>query len=120
MAKVTTAAPSADTPSATVKAIFRSLRSSSRQGSRFMRGMSVEAPQCEAAGREERRGIALYGLGLGAGGQFHLAQGIALLGRDTHPAGDHIGDARDVGAATADHDLLRLLAAGARGQVELQ
>src|SRR5215475_9888521 len=109
MAKVTTAAPRADTPIATPKAIFRSLRSSSRQGSRFMRGMSVEAPQCEPTGCQQRRGIALNGLGLGPGGQFHLAQGIALFGRNTHPAGNHVGHARDVGATAADHDLLRLL-----------
>src|SRR5882757_3552258 len=109
-ANVTSAPPRADTPSATVKASLRSLRSSSRQGSRFMRGMSVEAPQCEPAGREKRRGIALDGLGLGAGGQFHLAERIALLGRDPDPAGDDVGHARDVGATTADHDLLRLLA----------
>src|SRR3954471_22168155 len=119
-AKVTTMAPRADTPSATMKAIFRSLRSSSRQGSRFMRGMSVEAPQCESAGREKRRGIALHGLGLRAGGQFHLAQGVPLLGRNAHPAGNHIRDSGNVGAATADHDLLRLLPTRPGSQVELQ
>src|SRR2546423_12069858 len=113
MANVTTAAPSADAPSATVKASFRSLRSSSRHGSRFMRGMSVETPQCEATGREERRGIALHGLRLGAGRQLHLAERIAFLRRDTHPAGDDIGHSGDVGAAAADHDLLGLLAARA-------
>src|SRR3979409_2354142 len=106
MANVTTPAASADTPSATVKATLRSLRSCSRQGSRFMRGMSVETPQCEAAGREERRGIALHGLGLGAGGQLHLAEGVALFGCDADAARDHVSHARNVGAAAADHDLL--------------
>src|ERR1700730_14418750 len=120
MANVTTPAASADTPSATVKATFRSLRSCSRQGSRFMRGMSVETPQCEATGREERRSIALHCLSLGAGGQLHLSERIALLRRNAHPAGDDIGHARNVGAAAADHDLLRLLAARDGCQVELQ
>src|SRR3984893_3107637 len=104
-------------PNATVKATFRSLRSSSRQGSRFMRGMSVETPQCEAAGREERRGIALHGLCLGAGGQLHLSERIAFLSRTAHPARDPIGNAGNVGAAAADHDLLGLLAARAGCQV---
>ena len=55
---------------------------SSRQGSRFMRGMSVETPQGEATGGQERRGVALHGLRLGARGQLHLAERVALLGRD--------------------------------------
>src|SRR5579862_546482 len=94
------------TPKETAKASLRSLRCSSRHGSRFMRGMSVEAPQCETTGSQERRGIALHGLRLGAGGQLHLAERIALLGGDAHPARNDVGDARDVGAAAAHQDLL--------------
>src|SRR5262249_38750624 len=95
---------------ATVNASLRSLRCSSRQGSRFMRGMSVETPQCEAAGREQRRGIALHGLSLGAGGQLHLAERIAFFRRDADAARNDIRDAGNVGAAATDHDLLGLLA----------
>jgi hypothetical protein len=51
------------------------------------------------------------GLRLRARGQLHLAERIALLGGDADAAGDDVGDARDVGAAAADQDLLRLLAA---------
>ena len=79
-----------------------------------MRGMSVETPQCEAAGGQQRRGVALHGLRLGARGQFHLAERVALLGGDADAALDHIRDARDVGAAAADQDLLRLLAPASR------
>src|SRR6185437_12700926 len=107
-------------PRATMNLTLRSLRSSSRQGSRFMRGMSVEAPQCEATSREQGGGIALHGLRFGAGGQFHLSEWIAFFRLDAYAAGDHVGNARNVGAAAADDDLLRLLAARAGGQVELQ
>ncbi len=73
-----------------------------------MRGMSVEASQRKAAGGEQGRGVALHRLGLGAGGELHLAERIALLGGDADAAGDHVGDARNVGAAAADQDLLGL------------
>src|SRR4051812_30137461 len=96
---------------ATTNASFRSLRSSSRQGSRFMRGISVEAPQGETAGGQKCRGIALHRLCLGARREFHLSERIALLGRDTHPARDDVRDARNVGAATAHQNFFRLLAA---------
>src|SRR5688572_17920067 len=89
-------------PSDTVKASLRSLRCSARQGSRFMRGMSVETPQGEPAGGEEGSGIALHGLRLGAGRQFHLAERIALLRGNAHAARDHIRHARDVRATAAD------------------
>src|SRR5579862_1947055 len=108
------------TPSATRKASLRSLRWPSRQGSRFMRGISVETPQCEPARRQERGGIALHRLRLGTGRQLHLAERIALLGGDPYAAGNHFGDARDVGAAAAHQDLLGLLAPRAGCEIELQ
>src|SRR5215213_5946995 len=114
-----TAAP-VPAPSATMKAILRSLRCASRQGSRFIRGISVEAPQCEATGGEQCRGITLYGLRLGARGQSHLAEWIALLSGNSDAARNDVGNPRNVCAAAADQDLLRLLASGARGEVELQ
>src|SRR5215475_8238850 len=119
-AKEVTPAATAATPSATRNASLRSLRWPSRQGSRFIRGMSVETPQGEATGGKERRGVALHRLRLGARGQSHLAERVALLGGDTHAAGNHFGDAGDVGAAAAHQDLLRLLAPRAGGEIELQ
>src|SRR6185437_1390817 len=107
-------------PSAIVKWTLRSRRSASRQGSRFMRGISVEAPQRETAGGEERRGVALDRLRLGSRGEPHLAERVAALGSDPDTARDHVGDARDVRAAAADENLLRLLAPGPRSEVELQ
>src|SRR5215813_6404021 len=104
MANVTNTAASAAMPTATANATLRSLRSSSRQGSRFMRGISVETPQGEATGGEERSGIALHGLSLGAGGQLHLPERITLLGGNTDAARNHISHARDVGATATDHD----------------
>src|SRR5689334_15201957 len=120
MANVTRAAASADTPNATTNASLRSLRCSSRQGSRFMRGMSVETPQSEAARREERGGVTLDGLSLGARRQLHLSERVAFLRRDADAARNHVGHPRDIGAAAADHDLLGLLTPRAGGQVELQ
>src|SRR5262247_1374899 len=105
-----TAAPVA-APNPTKKASLRSLRCSSRHGSRFMRGMSVETPQCEAASRQQSRGVALHGLRLGAGGQLHLTERIAFLGRDTHTTRDDVGHAGNVGATAADQDFFGLLAA---------
>src|SRR5579863_3802743 len=104
-------------PSATRKWSLRSLRSPSRQGSRFMRGISVETPQCESAGGQQRRGIALHRLRLGARGQLHLAERVALFGGNAHAAGNYLGHTRDVGAAAAHQDLLRLLAPGTGGEI---
>src|ERR1700760_2772171 len=113
--KAMAAATSVAAPSPMRNCIWRSRRCASRQGRRFIRGMSVEAPQGEAAGRQQRRGVALDRLGPGAGGQFHLAERIALLGGNADAAGDHVGDAGDVGAATAYQQLLRLLTPGGGG-----
>src|SRR2546430_4393987 len=82
--------------------------------------MSVKTPQCEPTGCQQCRGIALYRLRLGARGQLHLTERVALLGRNSHAAGDHLRHARDVGAATAHQDLFRLLAPGAGREVKLQ
>src|SRR5215470_3161651 len=112
---MTASAPAATVapPSATMKWSLRSRRCSARQGSRFMRGMSVETPQSEATGRQQGGGVALHGLRLRARGELHLSERIALLGRDADAARDHVGDPGDVGAAAAHQDLLRLLATGA-------
>src|SRR5271170_6392236 len=107
-------------PSHTRKVTRRSLRSWSRQGSRFMRGISVEAPQGQTAGGQQRRRITLHGLGAGARRKFHLAERIALFGRDTHAALDDIGDAGHVTAPAADQNFFRLFAAAARSQIELE
>ena len=96
------------------------LRSASRQGSRLILGMSVEAPQRQTARRQQRGRVLLHALRLGARRNLHLAERIAALGGDADPARDHVGDARNVGAAAADQDLLGLLAAGAGGEEELQ
>src|SRR5215470_10582363 len=101
----TTAEPS----SATKNSFLRCWRSSARQGSRFMRGISVEAPQRETAGGQQRRGIAIHALRLGARRDLHLSERIADLRLDPDAAADHVGDARDVRAAAADQDLVRLL-----------
>src|SRR4029077_3568073 len=119
-ANAVTPAASAATPSATRNASLRSLRCASRQGRRFIRGMSVETPQCETAGGEQCRGITLHRLRLGARGQLHLAERVALLGGNPHAAGNHLGNARDVGAAAAHHNLLGLLASGTGSEIELQ
>src|SRR5215468_5367763 len=108
----TTAEPS----SATKNSFFRCWRSAARQGSRFMRGMSVEAPQRETARGQQRRSVAIHALRLGARRDFHLAERIADLGLDADAAADHVRDARDVRAAAADQDLIRLLASAARGE----
>src|SRR5215469_374813 len=118
--KVSATEASVAPPSQSVKWSLRSRRSASRQGSRFMRGMSVEAPERETAGREERRGVALDRLRLGSRGEPHLAERVAALGGDPDAARDHIGDARDVRAAAADENLLGLLAPRPRGEIELQ
>src|SRR5580698_5305025 len=99
-------------PSATRNLSLRSLRLLSRWGSRFMRGISVETPQGESTGCQQRRGIALHRLRLGARGQLHLAERIALLGGDADAAGDDLRHAGDVGAAAAHQDLLGLLTPG--------
>src|SRR4029077_19706669 len=119
-AKAVTAAATAATPSATTNLSLRSLRLLSRWGSRFMRGISVKTPQGEATRREQRRGVALHRLRLGARGELHLAKWVALLGGNAHAAGNHFGHARNVGAAAAHQDFLGLLAPRAGGQVELQ
>src|SRR5579883_3603875 len=118
--KVSATAATVAPPSAIVKWSLRSRRSASRQGRRFMRGMSVEAPEREPSGGEERRGVALDRLRLRARGEPHLPQRIAALGRDAYAARDHVGNAWNVRAAAADEDLLRLLAPGPRSQIELQ
>src|SRR5688572_12495732 len=82
--------------------------------------MSVEAPQRETAGGEERRRILLHALRECAGRDLHLAERVATLRRDADPARDDIGDTGDVRAAATDQDLLGLLATGARREVELQ
>src|SRR6185312_14841305 len=99
---------------------LRSLRFASRWGSRLMRGMSVEAPQRQSTRRQQGGRIALHRLRLGARGQLHLSERLTLLRGDADAAGDDFRHARDVGTAAADQDLLRLLASGARGKVELQ
>ena len=73
----------------------------------------VEAPQCEPTRSEQRGGVFLDRLRLGARGQFHLAERIAALGGNSDPARDHVIDTGNVGAATAHQDLFRLLAAAA-------
>src|SRR5690606_13610807 len=116
----TTSAPMNAPNMPTPKAFLRSVRCCSRHGSRFMRGMSVEAPQRQTAGGQQGSGIAVHVLGTRARGNAHLAERIALLGLDADAALHHIGHAGDVGAAAAHQHFLRLLAAGAGGQVELQ
>src|SRR5512139_618763 len=96
------------------------LRSASRHGSRLILGMSVEAPQRQTAGSEQRGRVLLHALRQRAGRDLHLPERVAALRRDADAARDHVRDARDVGAAAADQDLLGLLAARARGEVELQ
>src|SRR5262252_984692 len=112
----TIAAPS----SATKNSFLRCWRSSARQGSRFMRGISVEAPQRETARGQQRRGIAIHALRLGSRRDLHLAERIADLGLDTDAAANDVRDAGDVRAAAADQDLIRLLASAARGEEELE
>src|SRR5262249_19030626 len=112
----TIAAPS----SATKNSFLRCWRSSARQGSRFMRGISVEAPQRETTRGQQRRGVAIYALRLGARRDLHLSERIADLCLDADAAADHVRDARDVRAAAADEDLIRLLASAARGEKELE
>ena len=51
---------------------------------------------------------------------FIWPERIADLRRDADAAADDVGDARDVGAAAADQNLVRLLAAAAGGEEELQ
>src|SRR5215471_3285625 len=112
----TTAAPS----SATRNSFFRCWRSSARQGSRFMRGISVEAPQRKAAGGQQSRRISVDALRLRARRHFHLPQRITDLRLDTDATSDDVRDARDVRAAAADEDLIWLLAAAARREEELE
>src|SRR5690349_19461827 len=107
--KDTTAAPMRAPKMPTVKASLRSLRCCSRQGSRFMRGMSVEAPQGEAAGSEQRRRVALHGLRARLGRKLHLAERIAALGGDADTALHDLGHSGHVRAAAADEDAVRLL-----------
>src|SRR3954469_5026087 len=114
--KDTTPAPMSEPRTPTVKASFRSLRCCSRQGSRFMRGMSVEAPQGEAAGGEQRRRVALHGLRARLGRKLHLAERVPAFGGDADAALDHVGDPGHVGAATADEDAVGLFAPRARGE----
>src|ERR1700750_65885 len=97
--KETTTAPMSAPKTPTVKASLRSLRCCSRQGSRFMRGMSVEAPQGEAAGGQQGRRVALHGLGARLGRKLHLAERVAAIGGDADPALHHVGHTGDVGAA---------------------
>jgi len=73
-----------------------------------MRGISVKTPQREAASGEKSRRIALHGLGFGTRGELHLPERIAFLRRDSDAALDHIRSSGYVGAAAADHNLLRL------------
>src|SRR5580765_6923879 len=82
--------------------------------------MSVEAPQRETASGQQRRGVAIHALRLGARRNLHLSERIADLSLNTDAAADHIRNARDVRAAAADEDLVRLLAAAAGGEEELE
>src|ERR1051325_4542832 len=82
-------------PARMLNCVWRALRRSSRQGSRLMRAMSVEAPQGESACHQQRRGLALHELGLGARGHLHLAEGVADHGRHAHLLGDALGRAGD-------------------------
>src|SRR5579859_6506614 len=83
-----------NTPRAATTAIttlnwrWRSLRRSSRQGRRFMRAMSVEAPEGQAAGDQERRRFGACELGLGAGRHLHLSEGVADHCRRAHLLAD--------------------------------
>src|SRR5690606_38177856 len=119
--RYTTPTPITKAPTiAVMNSFLRFWRSSSRQGRRLILGMSVEAPYGKTAGGEQRRRVLLDALGAGAGGQLHLPERIADLGRDADPAADHVGDAGDVRAPAADEDLVRLLASAARRKKELE
>src|SRR5690606_8808972 len=98
----------------------RRLRSASRHGSRLILGMSVEAPQCQTAGGQQRRRILLHRLGFGLLADLHLTERIAALRFDADSALNYLSGARDVCAAAADQDLLGLLAPRARCEEELQ
>src|SRR6476659_7988768 len=102
------------------KFLRRCLRCSSRHGSRFIRGMLLEAPQRQAEGREQRGGILHHALRFRFGRNFHLPERIAAHRVDADPARDEVVYARDVGAAAADDDLIGLLPAAAGGEEELQ
>src|SRR5213075_243764 len=104
----------------TRNSFLRCCRSAARQGSRFMRGMSVEAPQREAACGQQRRRVPVDALRLGAARDLHLAERLAAQRLDTDAAANHVRYARDVSAAAADEYLIRLLAAAARSEEELQ
>src|SRR5215469_14586217 len=106
----------AATPIRMLNCTCRALRRSSRQGSRLMRGILVEAPQGEAAGHQQRRGLGGGQLGLGARTDLHLSEGIAYHRRHAHLLSDAFGGTRDAGAAAADDDLVevRIFAGGDR------
>src|SRR5512143_2340067 len=106
--------------SAMKNSFLRFWRSSARQGSRFIRGMLVEAPQREPAGGQQRGRVPIDALGFGATRNLHLSQRITDRRRDANSATDDVGDARDVGAAAAHENLIRLLTTAARGEEELQ
>src|SRR6185295_700322 len=109
---VTSAAEATAAPIDSRNSWRRRLRSDSRHGSRLTLGMSVEAPQRQTARREQRGRILLNALRKRARRDLHLAQWITALGRDADAARDHVCDAGDVGAPTADQQLLGLLATG--------
>ena len=47
----------------------------------------------------------MHAVGLGARGQLHLPQRVADFGRNTDPASDDVGDARNIGAAATNQNL---------------
>src|SRR5882757_3640281 len=86
------------------------LRSKSRQGSRLMRGMLVEAPQSKTTGRQQRGRVFLDVLIFGARADFHLPEWITALGRNADAACNHFSRTGNICAATTDQNLLGLLA----------
>src|SRR5262249_38088565 len=80
----------------------------------------VEAPQREPASSQQGSRVAVDTLRLGARRDLHLPERIADLRQDADAAPDHVRYARDVRAAAADQNLIRLLAATARGREELE
>src|SRR5690606_30393998 len=115
----TAAASAAVRPRMTRNCCWRSRRSSSRQGSRLMRGMSVEAPHGEAAGNDQRHGVVLHQLRLGLGRQLHLAERVAQHRGGADALLDILDGAGNRGAATADNELVQFGELALRGQEEL-